>query len=321
MHEGVLVANDPYAEFTSDLTPSSADPYAEFTSDLPPSQPSFLDKAKIGANIFGLVNEELPWNKIKEATFGKAGEKVAELGGKLGYPILGAELGTGVSMIPDTSSALMGFEGIENLENPIAKGLLNTPKELSPEYDALLENPELNISKRTPELGGSKATFPNPYNQTVSTKPPLAIQTETAYPTNLRGAEPLPSTVPLKYPGQADNPRAFINFANSRIQAFGDKLSPQEVTDYGKIISQYYKDGVFPKGSPLAADGGKLSSLVDTLQNKLIDGKQALDTAYGISKVQDAVTKFLIKAPLYAGELGFGGYFLKKGLNYLRGNQ
>ena len=268
------------------------------------------------------VSAMAPWNQVSKI-FPEAAGKLAETYGAHGMnPYISAMLTTPLAMAPAIAGTALGQEGIYESENPIAKGLLNSPKELSPEYDKLLSNPNLNISQRTPELGGAKATFPNPYGNPLSTKPPQAIQTETAYPTNLRGAEPLPTTVPLKYPGQADNPRAFINFANARIQAFGDKLLPQEVIDYGKIISQYYKDGVFPEGSPLATDGAKLSSTVDALKNQLIQGKKALDIAYGISKAQQAIQHFLLKAPLYLGEGASGLWGAKKGYDYItRKNQ
>src|SRR3990167_2622947 len=72
----------------------------------PPAQEGISPQSASRQIAWDIANKMLPWNRLREATFGKAGEAVAEAGGRLGQPEIGAAVGTGVQMIPDFLASL-----------------------------------------------------------------------------------------------------------------------------------------------------------------------------------------------------------------------
>lgn len=107
-----------------------------------------------GSGIPEMAQELAP--KISQAE----GQAVSDYGQRKGYPMTGAAAGTAVAMIPDFLSAYAGMRGLGQSTNPTIKGLMNTPKELGPQYAA--QNAAIGISERVPETA-SKVQYDNPY--------------------------------------------------------------------------------------------------------------------------------------------------------------
>jgi hypothetical protein len=247
------MVNDPYAEFTSDLGPaSSSDPYAEFTSDLPSTTPPsglnspFMNKAREVMASAGAASNLAPWNKVSQV-FPYLGGKVAEEYTSMGLdPKIAAMLGTPLAIAPAIAGTALSLEGLHNAPSPTVKGLMNTPQELGPEYEA--QNKAIGVTRRIPQEGGAKPTFNSPYQNTLSTKPPRAlpvgVDPETGIQSNLIGAEPLPSNVPIRYPSK---PGDFMAYANNRLK-FGTQLDPQELMDWQvKLQTDMNNPSAIPK--------------------------------------------------------------------------
>lgn len=272
------------------------------------------------------------------------GQGVSELGNEVGYPVAGALAGTAVQMAPYVAGARAGWNAMQQSTNPIVRGLINTPHELNPQYSA--QNEAIGISNRMPESSGGKATFQNPYSNTLSTKPPPALQTDTDIQSNLRGAEPLPSNTPLKYPA---NNEAFVNYADKRL-TFGDQLNPQELSDIkykadNAITSakQALQSNMADKAAKtLLARASQIRTTANNLLNQVaseklpganlptgtIPTRPGLNTAYGIASNQQALQNFIKGIPKYTGYaggamggLGAAGYGIKKIYDYLAGNE
>lgn len=191
----------------------------------------------------------------------KEGEMIAQKGTDVGYPLTGATIGTGVSMIPQIAGAFTGFKGLNESEVPLIKGMMNTPQELSPEYDALHEM--AGISKNLPETGGRVARFPNMAGQPSSSPPPFA-----------------PAIAPTSYPR---DPNALINFVRARIEGLGDQLSPQELNDQKTLLSQLMDTGKLGQGKPFAM-AADLKNKAATLLNNRVSGLSDLNKAWAVSK-------------------------------------
>lgn len=67
---------------------------------------------------FGVASELAPWNIARGLTTEPLGEKVAEVGGSLGYPKTGATLGTAIQTAPD----ILGMVSPANTEAAILRG-------------------------------------------------------------------------------------------------------------------------------------------------------------------------------------------------------
>lgn len=191
------------------------------------------------------------------AVAGEGAEKLGEMGVS---PEVSAALMLPVAMAPELVAAGQSFKGLYG-NSKLAQGIRNTPRDLSPRYDVL--NEKAGISKNLPETGGRTARFPNLAGQPVSSPPPFA-----------------PAIAPKLYP---KDPNALVNFARSRIEALGERLSPQELNDYDTLIGQMMDKGKFGSGGPLAI-ASKVKSSANQLLNKAIPGKADLDQIYKISK-------------------------------------
>jgi hypothetical protein len=233
------------------------------------------------------------------------GESVSNEMNKAGHPVAGAAIGTGIAMAPELMGAYAGVRGLARSTNPTIRGLMSTPQELSPQYTA--QNKVIGLNSRPPEQAGN-LKFPNPYNQTLTTKPPVALQTETSLSSNLRGAEALPETTPLKYP---KDPATLINTIDERATQFGEKLNQQELYDYKRLLDQNIGDPnkipkyIDRKPNPLYAQASGLRSRISGILNRVIEPKLSnadlpegtiptragLDKAYGISNKQQKASK------------------------------
>jgi hypothetical protein len=172
--------------------------------------------------------------------------------------------------LPGAVSALKS--GLTNALNksgsPLLRGLINSPKELSPEFQAGKE--AVGIGTDLPERIGRKARFPEP-ELNVATKQPKPIAK----------AETLPGVSPVAYPKDTN---AFLNFANARVKAFGNKLSPQELNDFKEITGEMFRKGEIVPGTDQYAVATKLQHQVTPLLNKAIPGRASLNKTYAISK-------------------------------------
>lgn len=295
--------------------------------------PTDVALSKAGA-AYDTLNQMAPWNVLRAHTLQPAADAVAEQGGRLGYPKTGAALGTAIAISPEILSAYTSLRGIYNSANPIVKGLMNTPQELGPQYAA--QNEAVGLRARPPEQSGANLKFPNPYGEnTLTTRPPAAIQVDTNIPSNLRGADALPSTTPVKYP---NNPASLINAADQRISQFGPQLNQQELSDYKALLDQNIGDPnkipkfIDGKKNPLYAQASQVRAKVSDLLNQVIEPKLAganlpegtmptragLNQAYGVASKQQALTELIKKYGLKGIELAGGGLAGKQLYDYFK---
>lgn len=299
---------------------------------------------------------QTPWGKVQQG-FKQAGGAIAEgggyLGGRIGYPQTGQALGVGIggtiALAPELLATYTGLKGIYESQNPVVKGLVNTPQELGPQYEA--QNEAIGISNKVPETA-SKVQYENPQqypsqlsNIRYKQNPPIAgipveptpIATGAKMPTPkpVIPAEPLASTVPLKYP---NDPGSLINLADSRIATHGENLTPQELSDYKKILDTMIDNGTIPKFgengkiTPLYARASQLRNTIVSLGNKLAEpllqnanvpegimqSRSGLNQAYGIASKQQAVTEASKQAMKYLAELAGAGYGAQKVYDYFK---
>lgn len=171
--------------------------------------PSTWQKIKVGYNIANMLPS--PWQTVRQNTLDPLGEKTAELGGRMGYPLTGAAIGTAVQMAPELAMAYAGLKGIYGSTNPTVQGLVNTPKELSPQYTA--QNEAIGISGEVPETA-SNVKYADPYQYASQlTKPKYAKVT--------------PPDLPVVQPSTTGTPHAAFDYndpitGKSSYQIFGD---------------------------------------------------------------------------------------------------
>lgn len=257
------------------------------------------------------VSQMAPWNKANEAFKSGVG-RVAEFAGNKGAnPYATAALLTPVAIAPELLGAYASLKGINNTTNPTLRGLTSSPEELSPQY--AIQNKVAGISNKVPETAG-KVMYENPQqypsqlsNVRYTSEGPVSTGARIPTPRPMTAPEPLPSTVPLKYP---NDPGTLINQAESRIATHGENLLPQELNDYKSVISNMIDTGTIPQYgengvTPLYARASQTRSSVTRLLNKTIDPKLQnaelpkgtfttrgdLDKAYGIAKTLQKATK------------------------------
>lgn len=176
----------------------------------------------------------------------------------------------------------LGATGIvKAARSNLGKALLNSPKSLKPQYTA--QDLAVRIKRTVPETG-ARAVFPDPYiapsglskpryanvkslqpeivnakGKIISPKPPSSIEAVDSAPASFSRprptipAEPLPTTIPEKIPEKF---AGFKKFADSRIDKFGDKLTPQELVNYKVHLETKMNDGSIPKFN----DRGKITT-------------------------------------------------------------
>lgn len=203
------------------------------------------------------------------------GQAVSDYGLKKGYPLTGAGIGTGISMIPDAVAAYVAWKGIHNVDNPIVKGLVNSPQELGPEYQAL--DQKAGVSGKLPVQRGTIAKYPG-LDGLPSNVPPTQA----------------PEVSPLSYPKDTNT---YLNFVKDRLDGVGKSMAPQELSDHKTMLNSLMtKMTAQGQGStPVFAKAAQAASDITDLQNEAIKGRASLNTAYGISKGQQSLTDFIKK--------------------------
>lgn len=240
--------------------------------------------------LFGDPNSQVndldisnPLTTISDAAK-KAGGYIAEKGGEIfpNHPNIAAGVGTAVSVLPDLGMMMSGPSALKASTNPIARGLMNTPEELGPEFQSGAE--DAGISGNLPEQRGAVARFPQP-ERIVPTPQPKPMTP----------AQTLPSVPPTSYPR---DPSALVNFAKTRMDTFGDKLSPQELSDYKTMLGNVL-DKSFNPNSPAGAIATQVKNQASELLNNAIPGRAGLNQAYGISKATNpdwgSMASYLVK--------------------------
>lgn len=228
---------NPDAYLADKSTSSGFDPDAYLAS-----KPEISNAEKIEPGIYGETDP--PEQKIVE--------NLGRVAGGYGLAALGA---SGASAVADTT---------------LGKAILNSPKDLSPEYDALHE--AAGISKNLPVQRGSTLKFPNLAGQPSSVPPPFA-----------------PAIAPISY---AKDPNTLLNIARARMEGLGDRLSPQELNDYKTLIGQMLDTGKLGSGTPFAVASQLKAQATDLLNNR-VDGLADLNKVYGLSTKLRNPTQFL----------------------------
>jgi hypothetical protein len=166
--------------------------------------------------------------------------------------------------------ALGGTGIVKAADSTIGQAILNSPKDLSPAYDALHES--AGISKDLPVQRGAGLRFPNLAGQPTSAPPTFA-----------------PAIAPLTY---AKDPNTLLNIARGRMENLGDRLSPQELNDYKTLIGQMIDTGKVGAGKPLAM-ASQLRAQASELLNNRVEGLAELNKVYALSTKLRNPTEFL----------------------------
>ena len=235
--------------------------YSQYTAGLDtPRQNADLRKPTFG-EIYDARKDFSPPALIKSKILEPGGEKIAELGGRFGYPKTGAAVGTVVSELPAFVSAAAGLIDLYGKDpSTLSKAVRNTPRMLSPKYSELKEGL---VSGDLPERAGRVARFPNLGGQPSLAPPPQA-----------------PMVSPKSYPKELNS---FLNFVKARVNSFGKKLSAQELDDYHTELQTILADTRLKGTAPYAVAQG-LKKLVDPLRGGAIPGINELDKVYALSK-------------------------------------
>jgi hypothetical protein len=214
--------------------------------------------------------------RIEPGIYGETdptGQKILENFGRVagGYG-LGSLAATGVVKAADST---------------LGQAILNSPKALSPQYDALHE--AAGISKDLPVQRGTSLRFPNLAGQPTSTPPTFA-----------------PAIAPLTY---AKDPNTLLNIARARMEGLGDRLSPQELNDYKTLIGQMIDTGKVGAGKPLAM-ASQLRGQASDLLNNRVEGLAELNKVYALSTKLRNPSQFLPDA-VQAGLQKYGPWFVR----------
>lgn len=270
-------------------------------SNLPSdSEPSKLREAigavpgliqKIGHLVPGMeplsaVSEMYPASQEIKEGFPKAGGAIAENLGKRGWnPNVAAIPATAVSIAPEIASSAMGLGEVVAGKSALSQAIRKTPKMLGPEFQA--GERAAGISGDLPVQRGAIPKFPNLAGEASNAPPSVA-----------------PLVAPKTYP--KDLP-SLINFAKARVQAFGERLSPQELDDYKTMLStnlSEMKAKGLSKTEPFAI-ASNLQKQVTELHNAVVPGREELNRIYSISKklhpdmgdwISKGVEKYGVKA-------------------------
>jgi len=327
----------------------SFDPDAYLASTSQNTSGSYpLNYGRVGLAALGLAQDKAPWNKANAAYKRGIGSYAEWLGKHTSLePAKIASATLPLAMAPELLGAITSWEGIHNTTNPTVKGLVNSPQELGPQYEA--QNEAIGVTRRTPQEGGAKPAYPEPYqypSQLTKMKPTKFIK---GVPGPLEDtgqtiprlkpqipAESLPSTVPIRYPSK---PGDFMTYANNRLQ-FGSQLDPQELMDWQVKLQTDMSNGAIPKFDPngkittVFQQASDLKSRIGNVFNQIaeprlvgadlpegtIPTRSGLNQAYGVSSKQQTVQNALKKTgkiARYAGELGAAGYGAYQGAKKL----
>lgn len=255
-----------------------------------PSKIEYMDKPTMGGNpplsfVMDKMRSLTPEAKIRKGLEDVAGYGAEKMGAAGVNPNLSAALMTPIAIAPDILAAGTGIAGLEASEAALPRAIRNTPRMLGAEFQA--GEKAAGISGELPIQRGAFAKFPNLAGQPSNSPPPMA-----------------PYVSPKSYP---KDPSSFLNFAKGRVQALGERLSPQELDDYKTMLSTQI-DGMKVKGlsktEPFAI-ASQLRKQVTELHNAAIPGREQLNKVYALSKtihpdlggwVKDGVKKYGVKA-------------------------
>lgn len=209
-------------------------------------------------DAFSVANELAPWNRLRQKTIEPLGQAVAEVGGRMGYPISGAAVGTAIQTAPEILSAAEGLIGMRTSQVPFWKAVREKPRMIGRQMEAGEIRAGLD-PKQLPEQRGSMPRF---YGST----------------------ERVPYAAPKSYPKDT---KTLVNFARKRMLKFGDKLSAQEIKDYRSLLSdaigELESKGM--AGKPTHAIASDVRTMANDLYNKVVEGRGPLNEAYRYSKV------------------------------------
>lgn len=214
-----------------------------------------------------------PWDVARQYTLDPLAQKASDVGLATGYPNTGAVVGTAIKISPEILSAYTSLKGLYNSPSPIAQAITNTPQEIGQQMN--VGEQAAGINPQLPVRSGTLARFPKS-NPDVMTVTPEGTIIPGGTPMNT-----IPDVIPTQYP---KNTNALLNHIQNRVTQLGEQLNPQELSDYKKILPEMFNKGEVVRGTPQYAMASQLSNKIGELYNKAIPGREALNSAYGLSK-------------------------------------
>lgn len=253
--------DDILAGLPASNTPAAVTPkvgkYDDILSGLPEQK---TNKPSISPFVaYDVANELSPASIVRHNTLDPLGEKIAEFGGRQGYPISGALAGTAVQVAPELLSTVLGLKGLYKSTDPAVKGALNTTKELGADYQA--QNDAIGVTRRVPPEGGLKPRFAE-LERVAATKQPKPVIP----------AEPVPSNIPVRYPSK---PGDFLSYANGRLSS-QKPIAPQELMDWQVKLQTDMSNGTIPKIDPTT---GRITTVFQQATDLLNRTKGAFNSA------------------------------------------
>lgn len=207
-----------------------------------------------------------PWQKTQDL-FPRAAGAGAEKLGEMGVnPTVAAGAMLPVAMAPQLLSSGTALKSIFTSPEPLAQAIRSTPKDLSPAFQAADE--AAGVTSKLPEQRGTMLRFPEPEGAAMGPKPLFKAQT-------------LPSVPPASYP---KDPNTLINAIRDRVDQFGNKLSPQELSDSKSLLSNLMNTGKIDFASKQGATASKLMQDVTDLHNQAVPGREELNQVYSYAK-------------------------------------
>lgn len=251
--------------FVEDSMPTSANSKLPqgFSEDNPNWPASTLDKAKLVYKMAGAA--PTPTSLIKEKVLEPTGEKIAELGGTTKFPGISksisqpvsAAIGTVVSEAPAFLSAATTLGGLYNETDPTlaAKAIRNSPKMLGKQYQ--FQDEAAGIGNELPVRSGKLPGF----------------EKTSADIGDAETAKNMSLNPPVSYPKDTN---AFLNFARARMSAFGEDLTPDELTHYKDSSNALIKLGenrvnTLAQNGKAYAMANQMNKQAGTLQAKVVN--------------------------------------------------
>src|SRR6266700_547682 len=214
-----------------------------------------------------------PWDVARQNTIDPMAQSISDAGLATGYPRTGAAIGTALKISPEILAAYGSLRGLYNSDSPVAKAIVNTPKQIGQQMN--VGEQAAGVTDQLPIRAGSVARFPKSASEVMTVTPG-----GTAIPPN-NPMNSIPDIKPMQYP---KNTNALLNFIQSRIAQFGENLSPQELSDYKKILPEMFNKAEVVRGTPQYAMASDINGQIGDLYNKAIAGRESLNQAYSLAK-------------------------------------
>ena len=230
------------------------------------------------------------------------GQAASDIGLATGYPKTGAVVGTAISMAPYVAGAVGGWDAIHASDNPIVKGLVNTPKELGPQYGAL--DTKAGVGSDLPVQRGTVPKFPGLDGTPQNQPPPQA-----------------PNVSPAVYPKDT---KTYLNFVRNRLDSIGKDMTPQELSDHHDLLDEIMSNmkAKGQSGTKIFSKAAQAGSDISDIRNANVPGRSDLNKAYGISTTQSKIGPALkhygatvAKVGGAIGGLGTGAYEIYRRLS------